>query len=146
MRHVLSQLVEALRYNPKGLGFDFQWCHWHNPSCRTVAFCSTQPLREMSNMNISWGLMLLFVGFKPYQLHVPIVFKTKSLSLPETSSPVQTSAGIVWPLCKFKIHICVVETVNLFITHFVNMRLIDTVDKHHCLKVLVCDRTKNIDF
>jgi hypothetical protein len=39
--------------------------------------------------------MLLFVGFKPYQLHVPIVFKIESLSLPETSRPVQTSAGIV---------------------------------------------------
>jgi hypothetical protein len=30
--------------------------HWHNPSGRTVAQRSTQPLREMSNMNISWGV------------------------------------------------------------------------------------------
>ena len=29
--------------------------HWHNPSDRTVALGSTQPLTEMSTRNISWG-------------------------------------------------------------------------------------------
>ena len=29
--------------------------HWHNPSGWTMALGSTQPLREMSTMNISWG-------------------------------------------------------------------------------------------
>jgi hypothetical protein len=29
--------------------------HLHNPSCRTVALESTQPLTEMSTKNISWG-------------------------------------------------------------------------------------------
>ena len=29
--------------------------HWHNPSGRTVALRSTQPLTEMSTGNISWG-------------------------------------------------------------------------------------------
>ena len=29
--------------------------HWHNPSGRTVALGSTQPLTEMSTRNISWG-------------------------------------------------------------------------------------------
>jgi hypothetical protein len=29
--------------------------HWHNPSGRTMALGSTQPLTEMSTMNISWG-------------------------------------------------------------------------------------------
>ena len=29
--------------------------HWHNPSGRTVALGSTQPLTEMSTGNISWG-------------------------------------------------------------------------------------------
>jgi len=23
------QLVEALRYKPEGLGFDFRWCQWN---------------------------------------------------------------------------------------------------------------------
>ena len=30
--------------------------HWHNPSGRTVALESTQPLTEMSTGNISWGV------------------------------------------------------------------------------------------
>ena len=29
--------------------------HWHNPSGRTLAVWSTQPLTEMSTRNISWG-------------------------------------------------------------------------------------------
>ena len=29
--------------------------HWHNPSGRTMALGSTQPLTEMSTANISWG-------------------------------------------------------------------------------------------
>jgi len=28
---------------------------WHNPSGRTMALGSTQPLTEMSTRNISWG-------------------------------------------------------------------------------------------
>jgi hypothetical protein len=30
--------------------------HWYNPYGRTMALGSTQPLTEMSTMNISWGL------------------------------------------------------------------------------------------
>ena len=29
--------------------------HWHNPSDRTMALGSTQPLTEMSTRSISWG-------------------------------------------------------------------------------------------
>jgi hypothetical protein len=25
----VAQLVEALRYKPKGRGFDSRWCHWN---------------------------------------------------------------------------------------------------------------------
>ena len=42
----MAQLVEALRYKPEGRGFDAQWCHWNNPSGRTVALGSTQPLNR----------------------------------------------------------------------------------------------------
>jgi len=27
--HVVAQLVESLRYKPKGRGFDSRWCHWN---------------------------------------------------------------------------------------------------------------------
>ena len=30
--------------------------HWHNPSRRTMALASTQPLTEMSTRIISWGV------------------------------------------------------------------------------------------
>ena len=29
--------------------------HWHNPSDRTMALVSTQPVTEMSTRRISWG-------------------------------------------------------------------------------------------
>ena len=45
-RYAVAQLVEALRYKPDGRGFDSRWCH--NPSGRTVAMRSTQPLTEIS--------------------------------------------------------------------------------------------------
>jgi hypothetical protein len=27
--HAVAQFVEALRYKPKGRGFDFRWGHWN---------------------------------------------------------------------------------------------------------------------
>jgi hypothetical protein len=52
-------VVEALRYNPEGRGFDSRWCHWNfswdNTSGRTMGLRSTQPLTEMNTRNISWG-------------------------------------------------------------------------------------------
>ena len=33
---------------------DIEIFHWHNPSGRTIALGSTQPLTEMSTRNISW--------------------------------------------------------------------------------------------
>ena len=54
--YAVAQLVEALRYKPEGRGFDSRWCHWHNPSDRSMALGLTQPLTEMSTRNISWGV------------------------------------------------------------------------------------------
>jgi hypothetical protein len=45
--HTVAQLVEALRYEPEGRGFDFQRGHW-----RTMAVGPTQSLTEMSTKNI----------------------------------------------------------------------------------------------
>ena len=46
-------VFKALSYKPEGRGFDSRWCH--NPSGRTMALGSTQPLTEMSTRCISWG-------------------------------------------------------------------------------------------
>ena len=52
-------------------------CHWHNPSGRTVALGSIQPLTEMSTRNISWGVKVAgALGWWPYHLHVPIVLQS----------------------------------------------------------------------
>jgi hypothetical protein len=43
---------------PDGVGF----FHWHNPSGRTMALGSTQPLTEMISSNISWGKVGRCIG------------------------------------------------------------------------------------
>jgi hypothetical protein len=43
--HMLTPLVEALRYKPEGRGFDSRCCH---ESDRTMALVSIEPLTEMS--------------------------------------------------------------------------------------------------
>ena len=94
---------EALRYKPEGRGFDSRWCHWnfywHNPSGRTVALGSTQPLTEMSTGNISWGVKAAGAyDWQSYHLHVLIFSKSENLNLLEPSGPVQACNGIALPL------------------------------------------------
>jgi len=55
--HVVAQLVEALYYKPAGRGFLSRWCHSnffsHNTSGPTKDLGSTQPLTEMSKVNLN---------------------------------------------------------------------------------------------
>ena len=72
--------------------------HWHNPSGRTMALGSTQPLTEMSTKNISWGVKAAGAySWQPYHIHVPIFLKSGSLNLLEPSGPVQHCNGIALP-------------------------------------------------
>ena len=72
--------------------------HWHNPSGRTMARRSSQPVKEMSTRNISWGVKEAGVwGWQPYHIPVPIVLKSGSLNLLEPSGPVQACTGTVLP-------------------------------------------------
>ena len=54
-----TTVVEVMSYKSECRWFDPSWCqwifHWHNPSDRTMALGSTQPLTEMSTKSISWG-------------------------------------------------------------------------------------------
>ena len=70
-----------------------------NPSGRTMALGSTQPLTEMSTRNISWRVNAAgaYDG-QPYHLHVPIVLKSGSLNLLEPSGPVMRFALPFLPL------------------------------------------------
>jgi hypothetical protein len=55
----LNNIPSALCYKPKGGQFEPRWgrfsFHWPNPSCRTMARGSTQPLTEMSTRNLPGG-------------------------------------------------------------------------------------------
>jgi hypothetical protein len=55
----VAQLIEALCYKPKSRGFDpdevIGFSNWPNPSSRTMALGSTQPLTEMSTRNFPGG-------------------------------------------------------------------------------------------
>ena len=55
-----STVVKVLCYKSEGRWFDPSWCNRNfsltkNPSDRTMALGSTQPLTEMSTSSISWG-------------------------------------------------------------------------------------------
>jgi hypothetical protein len=58
MGHAVAELVEALCYKPEGRRFE-SWMRFFfnlpNPSRRTMALGSTQPLTEMSIRNLPWG-------------------------------------------------------------------------------------------
>ena len=62
--------------------------HWHNPSGRTMALRSTQPLTEMRTTNISWRVEVAGAyGWQSYHLHVLRVLKSGNLNLLENSRP-----------------------------------------------------------
>jgi hypothetical protein len=54
----LARLIEALRYKPESCGLDYRWYHWNfsltQLSGRAMALGLTQPITEMSTMNIPW--------------------------------------------------------------------------------------------
>jgi hypothetical protein len=99
--YAIAQLVEALRYKPEGRGFDTRWCHWN--FSLALSFWPhygpglTQPLKEMSTRNISWGVKATGAqGWQPYHLNVPTVLKSGSLNLLEPSGPIQACNGIAF--------------------------------------------------
>ena len=79
--------------------------HWHNPSGRTIALGSTQPLTEMSTRNISWGKGGRFTGLTTLPHSCAIVLKSRSLILLEPSGPFQTCNGIALPLTSLLISV-----------------------------------------
>jgi hypothetical protein len=67
-----------------------------------MALGLTQSLTEMSTRNISSGVKGAGeYGRQPFNLHVPIVFKSGNLKLLEPSGTVQACNGIALPLYLF---------------------------------------------
>jgi hypothetical protein len=89
---------------PEGIIWIFRW---HNPSSRTMALGSTQPLTEMSTRNISLGVRVASMyGLQPYQLHVLTLLISGCLNILEPSGPVQACNGTALPLpsqCVWKV-------------------------------------------
>ena len=81
--HAVAQLVEALRYELEGRGFDSRWCHW--------------PWGRIS-LKQKWVPGGRCAGLTKLPHYVPIVFKSGSLSLLKPSGPFQACTGIALPL------------------------------------------------
>ena len=103
MGHAVAQLVEAQRYEPEGRGFDSRWCHWNISLTSSFRLHYGPGVDSASNRNEYQEYFLVVKaavawGWQPYHLHVPIVLKSGSLNLLETSGLVQACNGIALPL------------------------------------------------
>ena len=76
--HAVAQLIEALRYKPEGCRFYSR--HWNSSS---------------SNRNEYQECFLWSEGWQPYHLQVPIVLKSRSHKLVESSGSVTACNGTV---------------------------------------------------
>jgi len=101
--HVVTLLVEAMRYKPEGRGFDSRWCHWNFPLIYFFWPHYGPGVDSASNRN-EYQEYFLGVkaagawGWQPYHLHVPTVMKSGSLNLLEISRPVQVCNWIAFTL------------------------------------------------
>ena len=87
---MVAQLAEALRYKPGGRVFDSRWCH-SNFSFRPHygPGVDSAPNRNEYQEYFLGVKAVGAYGWQPRHLHMPIVLKSGSLTLLETSGPVQ---------------------------------------------------------
>ena len=105
MRWCTVQYVAALRYKPKGRGFDSRWCHWNSSlawSFRPLYGPGVDSaLKEMGTRNNSLRAKAAVAWDRqPYYLHVPIALKSRSLTLMEPSGPAQAWTGKWIAVCR----------------------------------------------
>ena len=72
--------------------------HRHNPSDRTMALGSTQPLTEVSTRNISWGKGGRRVRLTTLPPSCAVVMLSGNLNFLEHSGPLQPCNGTALPL------------------------------------------------
>ena len=70
--------------------------HWHNPSDRTTALGSTQPLTKMSTRSISWGKCGQCVRPRTLPPSIAVVMKSGNLIFLEPSGPLQACNGTAY--------------------------------------------------
>ena len=83
--------------------------HSHNPSDRTMALGSTQPLTEMSTRSIFWGKGGRCVGLTTLPPSCAVVMISGNLKLLETSGSLQACNGTALPFKWFMNAIWIVE-------------------------------------
>jgi hypothetical protein len=96
-------VVKVLCYKSEGRWFDPSWCHWNfswtsNPSDRTMALGSTQPLKEMSTRSISWGKGGRCLRMTTLPPSCAVVMKYGTLNFLGPSGPLQACNGTALPL------------------------------------------------
>ena len=71
--------------------------HWHNPSDRTMALGSTQPLTEMSTRSISWGNGGRCVRLTILPPSCAVVMKSGNVNFLDPSGPLKACKGTSLP-------------------------------------------------
>jgi hypothetical protein len=75
--------------------------HWHNPSDRTMAMGSTQPLTEMSTRSISWGKGGRCVRLSTLPPSCAVVMQSGNLNFLEPSGPLQACNRTALPFTPY---------------------------------------------
>ena len=113
-----STVVKVLCYISECHWFDPRWCHSNlsltlNPSVRTMALRSTQPLTEISTRSISVGDKRgRCVRLKTLPPSCAVVMKSGNRNFLEPSGPLQACKGTVLPLLGFTFSWLVSLTVH----------------------------------
>jgi hypothetical protein len=102
--HVVAQMVRALCYKTDG---NF---HWHNPSGRTMAVASIQPLKEMSNRDNSWVWRWPVPTADLTTFRCPLSWNLGTSKLLEPPGTVQACTGIALPYLQYQ---CVIKSLRL---------------------------------
>ena len=93
---------------------------WHNPSGRTMALGSTQPLTEMSTRCISWGVKAAGAkGWQPYHHPVPLSWNLGTLTSWNPLGHSRTLTGLLY--------IFIYSTTNVVKRTLLNVTFISTL-------------------
>ena len=127
-----STVVKVLCYKSEDHWYDPRWCHWnfsltYNPSDRTMALSSIQPLTEMSTRSISWGKSGRCVRLTTLPPTCAVVTKSGNLNFLEHSGQLQACNGTALLFCD--LHFATLTAVS-----FYSLRNVLTL--HQTLKAL----------
>jgi hypothetical protein len=113
--HAVEHLVQAQRYKPEGSIADgvIGIFHWLNPSGRTMALESNQPLREISARNIYWGVNEACAqGWQPHHFMCRFAWNLGPLTSWNPLGLFRPLQGLLYLFTKSKFRKCMVGNVR----------------------------------